>query len=172
MCDYSLHGLRNRLGAEGEELVVHRFSTGAMGLTSGEELCRMLRPRSESPKKGFWSALQALILPPVVPEALAVCIPPGARLRLSDIPSSLQRELDIGPEELVVFNQTSLMPNTYHDGVRFANGRQILLQALKEGQRVLVISLASDKSSRHELEKGGITQEAVSTLSSVHERQM
>ena len=43
---------------------------------------------------------------------------------------------------------------------------------LKEGQRVLVISLASDESSRHELEKGGITQEAVATLSSVHERQM
>ena len=127
---------------------------------------------TQSPKKGFWSALQALILPPVVPEALAVCIPPGARLRLSDIPSSLQRELDIGPEELVVFNQSSLMPNTYHDGVRFANGRQILLQALKEGQRVLVISLASDESSRHELENGGITQEAVATLSSVHERQM
>ena len=34
MCDYSLAGVPNRLAMEGEELVVHRFPTGAPGLTS------------------------------------------------------------------------------------------------------------------------------------------
>jgi hypothetical protein len=34
MCDYSLAGVPNRLAVEGEELQVHRFPTGALGLTS------------------------------------------------------------------------------------------------------------------------------------------
>ena len=31
MCDYSLAGIPNRLAVEGEELMVFRFSTGALG---------------------------------------------------------------------------------------------------------------------------------------------
>jgi len=38
MCDYSLHGIKNRLAEEGEVLVVHRFHTGSKGLTSPEYL--------------------------------------------------------------------------------------------------------------------------------------
>lgn len=38
MCDYSLFTMPNRLAAEGEELVVHRFPTG---LTSPADLRRM-----------------------------------------------------------------------------------------------------------------------------------
>jgi hypothetical protein len=34
MCDYSLHGIENRLAEEGEILVVHRFYTGSKRLTS------------------------------------------------------------------------------------------------------------------------------------------
>ena len=45
MCDYSLAGLPNRLAVEGEQLVVHRFQTGAMGLApSGLELRQFLIP--------------------------------------------------------------------------------------------------------------------------------
>jgi hypothetical protein len=63
MCDYSLAGMPNRLAVAGEQLVIHRFSTGAQGLTS--------------PKfPGSWSSR----------ETPAVCIPPGARLRLRNIP--------------------------------------------------------------------------------------
>jgi hypothetical protein len=32
MCDYSLAGVPNRLAVEGEQLVVHRFPTGSVGL--------------------------------------------------------------------------------------------------------------------------------------------
>jgi hypothetical protein len=84
MCDYSLHGLPNRLARDGEELVAHRFSTGAIGLTSPAELCRAVNLMNKSEKKTFWSAIKALILPPAWPEAPAVCIPPGARLRMMD----------------------------------------------------------------------------------------
>jgi hypothetical protein len=34
MCDYSLAGIPNRLAAEGEQLMVFRFPTGARGLAS------------------------------------------------------------------------------------------------------------------------------------------
>jgi len=45
MCDYSLHGIRNRLAEEGEVLVVHRFFTGSKGLTSPEYLKPTAQPR-------------------------------------------------------------------------------------------------------------------------------
>jgi len=141
MCDYSLHGLPNRLATEGEELVAHRFSTGAIGLTSPAELCRATNAKTKPEKVSFWARLTALILPPAFPEPPAVCIPPGARLRMMDVPARLQKELSVGAEECVSFTQTSAMPNTYHDAIRFQNGRQILLQVLKEGQRVRVLSL-------------------------------
>ncbi len=139
MCDYSLHGLPNRLAREGEDLVAHRFSTGAIGLASPADMrCQM---ESKPGKQGFWTAIKALFLPPLHPETPAVCIPPGATLRLIGIPTSLQRELGIGPDETVTFTQTTAMAQTFHDAVRFANGRQLLLQFLKEGQRVRVLSL-------------------------------
>jgi len=145
MCDYSLHGLPNRLAKEGEDLVAHRFPTGAIGLTSPAELCRMAdstRPQ----KKGLWSLIKSAFVPPGMPEIPAVCVPPGAKLRMLDIPANLQTELGVSAREEVVFTQTGLSPHTYHDAVRFSNGRQILLQLLREGQRVQVFSLALDES--------------------------
>ena len=45
MCDYSLHGIENRLAEEGELLVVHRFYTGSKGLTSPEYLKPTEQPK-------------------------------------------------------------------------------------------------------------------------------
>lgn len=147
MCDYSLHGLPNRLAEEGEDLVAHRFITGAIGLTSPAELCRAARHKNKSEKKTFWSAIKAAIFPPASPEAPAVCIPPGARLRMTGIPAGLQREMGVGEDEVVTFTQTTAMANTYHDAVRFENGRQALLQMLEEGQRVRVLALNQAESN-------------------------
>ena len=141
MSDYSLHGLPNRLAMEGEELVAHRFITGAIGLTSPAELRRAASCKNGSDKKGFWSLIKAAIFPPTLAEAPAVCIPPGARLRMTGIPAGLQRELGVREDETVTFTQTTALANTYHDAVRFENGRQVLLQMLKEGQRVRVLAL-------------------------------
>jgi hypothetical protein len=41
----------------------------------------------------------------------------------------------------VKFVQIGVEANVYRDAVHFENGRQILLQALDEGQRVKVLSL-------------------------------
>jgi hypothetical protein len=44
--------------------------------------------------------------------------------------------------EEVKFVEISAELNTYRDAVRFKNSRQLLLQALREGQRVTVLSVA------------------------------
>ena len=71
----------------------------------------------------------------------AVCIPPGASLRLMDISPKLQREFGIGADEEVTFTQLTAAQNNYRDAVRFSNGREILLQGLRDGQRVRVVTL-------------------------------
>jgi hypothetical protein len=139
MCDYSLAGLRTRLVVEGEELVVYRFPTGSLGLTSPAEL--------EAHPKEF-RGWQSLFDPRKVP--CAVCIPPGARLLLRDIPEHLQRQLGVGAVENVVFTQVSAEAYQFRDAVRFTNGRGVLLQWLRCGQRVDVLSLCSDDSREEE----------------------
>ncbi len=47
-----------------------------------------------------------------------------------------------GPEEEVTFTQISAAANSYRDAVRFANGREVRLQELREGQRVRVLDLS------------------------------
>src|SRR5712691_10210136 len=91
MCDYSLAGVPNRLAVEGEQLVVHRFSTGSVGLAS---------PCSSLSSK----------------ETPAVCIPPGARLRLRDIPQALQ--LGLNATEEVTFVQLSAEAYQLGSGVK------------------------------------------------------
>ena len=113
MCDYSLYTLHSRLATECEQLVVHRFQTGSVGLASPSDLMT------------------------------AVCIPPGARLFLRDIPEPLKIQFGLQSEEEVIFEQRSFEARTHRDVVRFANGSQLSLQRLQEGQRVDVISLTS-----------------------------
>jgi hypothetical protein len=146
MCDYSLHGLPNRLAIEGEELVAHRFTTGAIGLTSHKALGQVINAQKRGDNNRIWSAISSAIFPPLIQDAPAVCVPPGALLRVRDIALNLQVELDIGPKEIVTFTQTGILTNAYHDAIRFSNGRQILLQALKEGQRVHVMSLTGGET--------------------------
>ena len=85
MCDYSLACFPNRLAVEGEQLVVHRFQTGALGLTS---LC---------------PSFKQILFPSSTP---AVCVPPGARLLLRDIPGPLQCRLGVREVEEVIFVDT------------------------------------------------------------------
>jgi hypothetical protein len=103
MCDYSLHGLPSRLAVQGEELVARRFCTSTIGLASPAELGRFIG--SASDRKGhWWSLISAETLPQVASEAPAVCVPPGAQLRLSDIGLILQSELGAGPIETVIIH--------------------------------------------------------------------
>ena len=150
MCDYSLCGLPNRLAIEGEELVVHRFRSGSMGLASPAELSPA-KSRSGDPRPGLWGYIKSLFedfsSSPVV---TAVCVPPGAQLILKSIPEDLQRQWKTREEERVFFVQISANVNSYRDAVRFRNGREVLLQCLREGMRVQIVSLGDATSGSTE----------------------
>ncbi|HTR37034.1 MAG TPA: hypothetical protein VMH80_14105 [Bryobacteraceae bacterium] len=73
----------------------------------------------------------------------AVCVPPGAHLLLKNVPQDLQRQWQIKDEEAAVFVQLSAAENTYRDAVEFRNGHQVLLQNLREGMLVKVLSLGA-----------------------------
>ena len=129
MCDYSLAGISNRLAVESEELVIHRFHTGSIGLA----------PPCTSVSR-WWSARQTP----------AICVPPGARLILVDVPERLQHDLKVGPIEEVTFVQLSATPYQFRDAVRFTNGREIRLQELSEGMRVRVLKMSLPEASSFE----------------------
>ena len=133
MCDYSLHAFRNRLAREGELLVVHRFETGTIGLTSDSVELTV-------PETGFWKTLLGLgrsAKPPC-----AVCVPPGAELLLRKIPVRVQQQFGVSSTEEVKFTQTGARENVYRDAVRFKNGIPVLLQFLQPGQPVRVLRLS------------------------------
>src|SRR5436305_14441711 len=102
MCDYSLMNVPNRLAREGEELVAYRFPTGSLGLASP---CDLQRIAAAPARRGIWQRLRELRNPPKPESVPAVCVPPGARLRLADIPAKLQLEVNVGPVEDVTFTQ-------------------------------------------------------------------
>jgi hypothetical protein len=152
MCDYSLHVYPNRLATDGEELVVHRFGGASLGLASPSDLRPIITAASCKPtskKPWSWTTIKEWLLEGVEGQPnkriLAVCVPPGARLLLKDIPKGLQRELEVGEVEEVKFVEISAEVNTYRDAVRFKNSRQLLVQALREGQRVKVLSLTAEE---------------------------
>lgn len=144
MCDYSLMALPNRLAVSGEELVSHKFQTGAMGLISSAE-AKLIDEASKP--KGFVQRLRCLLNPPHTRQCTAVCVPPGARLSVRDISSQLQREIGMqGDTQEVVFTQTGAGTG-FRDALRFSNGREFSLQRLSEGQRVRILSLSSVEES-------------------------
>ncbi len=141
MCDYSLMAVPNRMAKEGEDLVVYRFPTGSLGLASAADIKRLAEPRQKK-RKGLFTSFMDLFSMPRTEAVCAVCIPPGARLRLRDIPQRLQQEVGVGPQEEVTFTQITAAANAYRDAVRFPHGRVIRLQELREGQRVRVLDLS------------------------------
>jgi hypothetical protein len=144
MCDYSLMAVPNRLAVSGEDLVVHRFEAGSVaGLASPCDL-RNRQAYRKAPRHGFWARLKDFFEPPPAPAIAAVCIPPGARLLVQDIPARLRREYGFREEaEEVVFTQVTAAVNTFRDAIRFQNGVELLLQSLDSGQRVRVLDLSS-----------------------------
>ncbi|HTS75749.1 MAG TPA: hypothetical protein VMG40_06070 [Bryobacteraceae bacterium] len=142
MCDYSLHAVQNRLAVEGEQLVVRRFQTGSIGLSSPPPV---ITGDAKQEHTGFWRKFFNIGLKPSTPEC-AVCVPPGAQLRVHDIPRLIQRDFGIGESEDVTFTQLTARENTYRDAIRFKQGPAVLLQHLTPGQRVEVLNLAGSEA--------------------------
>jgi hypothetical protein len=142
MCDYSLCGIPNRLAVEGEELIVHKFSTGSMGLASAADL-RPCEPEQKRAPEGWWQRIRAFFEgQPQAPAVPAVCVPPGAHLLVKGIPEDIRRLYRLEEDEGVVFVQISANVNSYRDAIQFMNGRQVRLQELPEGMRMELLSFA------------------------------
>ena len=85
------------------------------------------------------------MLPPPPPDCSAVCVPPGARLLVHDIPEDIQNSLKLqAGAQQVVFTQIGT--SGYRDAIRFQNGVELLLQRLVEGQHVRVLALSSEEA--------------------------
>src|SRR5690349_16961330 len=101
MCDYSLHGIRNRPAEEGETLVVHRFCTGSKGLTSPN----FLKPTEQPQQKGLLGILRRMFV--AKSSECAVCVPDGAKLVLLGISQTLQKSHGLCAMERATFRQMS-----------------------------------------------------------------
>jgi hypothetical protein len=143
MCDYSLQGLPNRLAMLGEQLVTHRFSTGSIGMASPFEIAASRRPKvRDCGSRGWWATLKLWFNPQMELDHLpAVCIPPGARLRMNGVPAPMQRSHFLRPVEDVTFVQLSAETYQYRDAIRFDNGSRVVLQSLAEGIPFEVLAL-------------------------------
>lgn len=147
MCDYSLMAVPNRLAIEGEHLITHRFSTGVVGTATPDDVWNV---RTAPATGSFWKRLRAVLNNLGARHCVtAVCIPPGARLRLEGIPRRVQRQFGISGTEAVTFTQVSAESNQFRDAVRFENGREILIQDLSEGTRIEVLDLSIAAPRQH-----------------------
>lgn len=146
MCDYSIESYNTRLALDGEALVIHQFRSGSIGMADPREKpwmppILMWLGYALDGLMSHWLGVQSALSLERRRQRCAICIPPGAQLVLYDIPANLQHDLGVGETERVEFIQTSARAYTYRDGVRFANGKCVLLQALSPGQRVDVVSV-------------------------------
>ena len=144
MCDYSLLSIRNRLAIEGEHLRTYRFPSSSIGLASPAEIrAAALAQRQGECRGSWWWRLKdwLFLSEPCSKEVAAVCIPPGARLRVVGIPASMQEEFGIGPVQDVTLIELSASAYEYRDAIQFTSGRRALLQDLHEGVYFEVLSL-------------------------------
>ncbi len=152
MCDYSLMTLSHRLAACGDELVVHRFETGAVGLAAHSDVCRE-REQCTGNRTGLLGKLLCFLRSPRPQSFPAVCVPPGARLLVRELSERLQQEVGLQSSvQEVVFTQTDL-DFTFRDAIQFPNGKLLSLQKLKVGQRVSVLSVGSETENETVLEE-------------------
>lgn len=103
MCDYSPELHRSRPAVQEEQYTLRRFPSGTMGFMAARD-CET-----------------------------AVCIPADAHLRLEGIAEAVQQIYAVGPVEDVVMTRMDGTAFAHRDAVRFANGREVLLQSLNAG---------------------------------------
>jgi hypothetical protein len=148
MCDYSLMTFPNRLASEGEILVTHKFSTGSIGFVSPMDLCAPVPVRPQCVNDSLWSKVRGwFAAPPARPPIPAVCIPPGARLKVQSVPVNIQRVFRAAPGDDVLFTEITATWGQFRDGLRVQGKEEILLQSLGEGLEVQVIDLASSQEA-------------------------
>jgi hypothetical protein len=79
-------------------------------------------------------------------DVTAVCIPPGARLRVSHLPRYSRQAAFLAPSDELTFVELDVPENRYRDALRFACGSVLLLQCVEEGVCFQVVSTDSAES--------------------------
>jgi hypothetical protein len=119
MCDYSLHAVASRPAKVGETLVTTTFrGTSTRGFASENE------------------------------PAVAVCMLPGTELAFADDVKYDSRWIWTKTirSRVAKFNAIERhVPDRHHDAIEFADGSQVLVTQLCEGQRVTVLQLPVTK---------------------------
>jgi hypothetical protein len=133
MCDYSLSVNESRFAEEGERLVVHRFSNGVRGFASPADLCPTKREEI-----GFWRKVANFLSGKA--DGCAVCVQPGTKLMLRDLPVSLCSKLKLESDEEVTVTHAE-SSGVHRDGVLFRDGTEFLIQWLPEGLEADVLSV-------------------------------
>jgi len=126
MCDYSLHGVRNRPAKVCEKLVTTNFGTGTRGFSSPDDL------------------------------RTAVCLLPGTELAFAaevtysgwTISSLIKERLRFRTNpshNTAIFRQINQGMVTHHDALEFPDGEVVLLTRLPAGQEATVLQLPAGK---------------------------
>jgi hypothetical protein len=134
MCDYSLHGVRNRPAKVGEKLVTRDFGTGTRGFAAVDDL------------------------------KTAVCLLPGTELAFSTEIShsdwtlrSLIREWSPARKKsthrTAIFRRINVGMMTHHDSLEFPDGEIVLLTHLSLGQEATVLQLPAGPRTVEERQK-------------------
>ena len=118
-------------------------------MASPSDIQAAITPRNPG-RRTVWQKIRAFFDPTAAPAVCAVCLPPGAKLLISDIPPRLQQQWGTGERETGVFTQTSAAVNTYRDAVRFSGGCEVRLQEFREGMRVRVLDLTGTEQIEFE----------------------
>ena len=145
MCDYSLHGLKNRLAQVNDSLVVYRFKTGTTGLASPREVRESQEYYERKTSLGGRIA-RKFVLSEREPVVCPVCIPDGAILVIGNVPETIQKFYDVGEQEEVVFRQLTQEEYRHRDGFEFRNGTRVSLQEFENGVNLKVLALESESS--------------------------
>jgi hypothetical protein len=143
MCDYSLYTVKNRLACESDDLVLHRFDTGSLGFCAADELQQDM---NRSALARGWSSFVSWLFPRKRCGVTAVCVPPGARLMVSEVPRNAQPGVKNLVLETVEFTQLSERSYAYRDALRLPDGETVLLQRLPEGLRAMVVALSPEEA--------------------------
>ncbi len=122
MCDYSLEGFATREAKAGDRLVAAPLGDhGALGFVT-----------------------------PETPD-VAVCLVPGAKVRLDQVPEDLQADLRISRGDIARFVQRDLASNVlgFRDALAFdhhMDGVTVLIQDLQADVTIEVITVSSDSA--------------------------
>ena len=118
MCDYSLQSVKSRPAVVGDKLVTHNFGTGTRGFRAADDPAHDSCPT-------------------------AVCVLPGTELAFANKVKGRAFLQNPKPEPqglVAIFRQINReLERMHHDALEFADGTQVLLNMLEEGQHATVL---------------------------------